>query len=57
MPRWRKHRLALVFLVLAIASTVSLVLLATGKLRVDSEWPGLLAGLVILTVFLLATRR
>lgn len=57
MPRWRKHRLALVFVFLAIASAVSLLLMATGRLRVDTELPGLLAGLAIVIIGLLAMRR
>ena len=57
MPRWRKHWLALVFVLLAGVSALALILMATGRLRVGSELPGLMIGLSILVIGLLAIRR
>jgi hypothetical protein len=52
-----KHWLAVVFVLLALLSAVALWLLATGRLRVGSEWPALLVGAVLLAVLLAAVRR
>ena len=57
MPRWRKHWLALMFGLLAGVSALALILMATGRLRVGSELPGLMIGLSILVIGLLAIRR
>lgn len=57
MPRWRKHWLALVFVVFASVSAVALIMMAAGRPRVGSELPGLLVGLSILVIGLLAMRR
>jgi hypothetical protein len=57
MPRWRKHWLALGFVLLAGVSALALILMATGRLRVGSELPGLMIGLSILVIGLLAIRR
>jgi len=53
----RQHWLAVVFVLLAVASAASLALLAGGRLRLDGEWPGLLVGGVLLLVLLAAVRR
>jgi hypothetical protein len=57
MSRRRKHWLAAVFILLAAVSAGALGLMAAGYLRVDSEWPGLLTGLVLLLILLAASRR
>jgi hypothetical protein len=45
------------FVGLAVAAAVGIAAMATGRLRVDGEWPGLLVGLVLLMALLFATRR
>jgi hypothetical protein len=47
----------MVFVLLALLAAGILVAMAAGRLRVDSEWPGLVAGGVLIAVFLLALRR
>ena len=53
----RQHWLAVVFVLLAVASAAGLALLASGRLRLDSEWPGLLVGAVLLLLLFAAVRR
>lgn len=53
----RQDCLALVFILLALACAAALWLLAGGHLRIDSEWPGLIAGAILLLVMWLALKR
>lgn len=52
-----QHCLAVVFVLLGSTSALALVLMVGGCLRVDGEWPGLLAGAVLLGAMILALRR
>lgn len=53
----RQHWLAVVFVLLGLLSATALFLLATGRLQLRSEWPGLLAGGLLLVLMLFAFRR
>jgi uncharacterized membrane protein len=57
MTSRRTQWLAWLFVGLAVAAAVGIAAMATGRLRVDGEWPGLLVGLVLLMALLFATRR
>jgi hypothetical protein len=56
MSRLRQHWLAVVFVLLALLAAGGLLAMASGRLRIDGEWPGLLAGALLLLVFWLALR-
>lgn len=51
--RW----LAWTFVVIAVLAAVVLGLMATGRLRVDWEWPGLLVGATLLAVLAIMRLR
>jgi hypothetical protein len=47
MPGPRQHWLASAFVLFGLLCAAGLVLLATGRLQIDSELPGLLVGAVL----------
>ena len=49
--------MAWVFTLIALLGALLLGLMVTGRLRIDSEWPGLLLGLVLLVLLAVARRR
>jgi hypothetical protein len=53
----RQHCLAVVFVLLALLSAAVLYLLASGRMQLASEWPGLLVGAVLLALMAVALRR
>lgn len=53
----RERWLAGAFVAAALASVALLSLLAAGYLKLDSEWPGLLVGAVLVGLFWVALRR
>lgn len=50
MPGPRQHWLASAFVLVGLASATVLVMLATGRLRVDTELLGLGAGAVLIAL-------
>lgn len=57
MPERRQYWLAVVFFAAAIAGAGIIGLMLAGRLRVDSEWPGLVIGLGALVLILAVARR
>jgi hypothetical protein len=57
MPERRKYFLAIVFSAAAIAGAGIIGLMVAGRLRIDSEWPGLVIGLGALVLILAVARR
>ena len=57
MPDRYQHWLARVFVLFAVLCAVGLLLLAGGYVTVDSEWPGLAAGAVLVILLWLGLRR
>lgn len=57
MPGPRQYWLAIVFSAVAVAGAGVIGLMVAGRLRIDSEWPGLVAGLIVLLLVLAAARR
>ena len=56
--RWlRQHWLAVVFILLTILASAVFVAMAAGWLRLDSEWPGLVVGAVLVALLLLLRIR
>ena len=53
----RERWLAGVFVAVALVSIVLLALLAGGHLKLDSEWPGLVVGAVLIAMVWMALRR
>lgn len=49
--------MAWAFIAVALLAALLLGLMVAGQLRVASEWPGLLLGLVLLVLLALARRR
>ncbi len=57
MARFQNAKLSLIFIVLAIGCAIALGLMISGRLRIDSEWPGLVVGAILLGVVLFIARR
>ena len=57
MSRLRQHWLAVVFVLLALLAGSAMIGMAGGWLRIGGEWPGLLAGALLMLLFWLALRR
>ena len=57
MARFQNAKLSLIFIALAIGCAIVLGLMISGRLRIDSEWPGLVVGAILLSVVLFIARR
>jgi uncharacterized membrane protein YwaF len=57
MSKQRQHWFATVFVLLGLTVLCGLFLVADGRWRVDSELPGLLAGLVLVVLLWIGIAR
>jgi len=57
VTRRRTQWLAWVFVGLGVAAAIALGAMVTGRLRVDGEWPGLIAGMTLLLLLFLLRGR